>query len=87
MSKIMNYASEWLETCGYNLGYHETMMPDIGHLDMIAEYNIPVWKYMGYMTEKAFYTDNHTNPDKPFKSVAEIIKENKMDKKEYWEGK
>ena len=39
MSKIMNYAHEWLDRCGYELGYHETMMPDIGHLEMIAEHN------------------------------------------------
>ena len=85
MSKIMNYAHEWLDRCGYELGYHETMMPDIGHLEMIAEHNIPVWQYMGYKTERGFYS--HTGKVKPFKAVGEIIKDHKMDKKEYWEGK
>ena len=85
MSKIMNYASEWLERCGYELGYHETMMPDIGHLEMVAEYEIPVWKYMGYKTEKGFYST--TGKIMPFKSIKEVIQEYKMDEKEYWEGK
>jgi len=85
MSKIMNYASEWLERCGYELGYHETMMPDIGHLEMVAEYEIPVWKYMGYKTERGFYSTS--GKIKPFRAVGDIIKEHEMDKKEYWEGK
>ena len=85
MSKIGDYAVEWLERCGDKLGYHETMMPDIGHLEMVAKHNIPVWEYMGYKTERGFYS--HTGKVKPFKAVGEVIKDYGMDKKEYWEKK
>ena len=56
MSKIMQHAQDWLEYYGYELGYNMKLMPKMEHLKIVTIHKIPVWKYMGYKTEKGFYS-------------------------------
>ena len=85
MSKIMQHAQDWLEYYGYKLGYNMKLMPKMEHLKIVTIHKIPVWKYMGYKTEKGFYST--TGKIIPFKSIKEVNEEYKMDEKEYWESK
>ena len=85
MSKIMEWAQEWLDNCGDELGYNMKLMPKMEHIKIVSIHKIPVWKYMGYKTEKGFYST--TGKIMPFKSIKEVIEEYKMGEKEYWEGK
>ena len=85
MSKIMQHAQDWLDKYGYKLGYNMRLMPKMEHLKIVSIHKIPVWKYMGYKTEKGFYSI--TGKIMPFKSIKEVIEEYKMGEKEYWEGK
>jgi hypothetical protein len=80
MSKISDYATNWLEKCGYELGYHETMMPNIAHLEIIVKHNIKVWEYMGYRCEKSFYSQRKPSA----LAIKDLIKKYGMDRKEYW---
>ena len=85
MSKVADYAQQWLEEIGYELGYNENLLPKINDFVHVTQERIPVWKYWGYKTERGFYST--TGKVKPFRAVGEIIKEYEMEKKEYWEDK
>tara|TARA_R100000781_G_scaffold114850_1_gene87220 strand:+ start:1690 stop:1968 length:279 start_codon:yes stop_codon:yes gene_type:complete len=83
MSKMKQHVQNWLDDIGYSLGYHDSMMPDIAHLDIVKENAIQVWEYFGYKTERGFYS--HTGKVKPYRSIKEVIEQYGMDKKKYWE--
>ena len=63
MGKVAEFAREWLDECGYDLGYDYHTMPSINDCKRIRE---------------EFNTGN-------FESIGKIVKENKMNLKEYWE--
>ena len=54
MSKLANYAHEFLEDVGYNLGYDENSLPKLRDIGMILNNRVPIWEYKG-MTEYEYY--------------------------------
>tara|TARA_R110002020_G_scaffold213630_1_gene420517 strand:- start:1141 stop:1437 length:297 start_codon:yes stop_codon:yes gene_type:complete len=79
--KIQDKMMEFLENKGYELGYHENLMPHINDLDIVAKNNVQVWEYMGYRSEKSFYTRSKPSA----LAIKEIIKKYGMSRKDYWE--
>ena len=47
MSKLANYAHEFLEDVGYNLGYDENSLPKLRDIGMIWNNRVPIWEYKG----------------------------------------
>ena len=54
MSKLANYAQEFLEDVGYNLGYNESNLPKLRDIGTIWNNRVPIWEYEG-MTEWEYY--------------------------------
>ena len=79
--KIQDKMMEFLENKGYELGYHENLMPHINDLDIVTKNNIQVWEYMGYRSEKSFYTRSKPSA----LAIKEIVKKYGMSRKDYWE--
>ena len=46
----------FLDNGGYELGYDENQMPDIGDVNMILQRGIKIWEYKG-VSEKEYYGD------------------------------
>ena len=57
MSRIVEYAQEFLESGGDELGYDENTMPESSDIDVVLQYHVPVWEYNG-MTEEEWYGKN-----------------------------
>ena len=55
MSKIGDYVIDFLEECGHDLGYSETLLPKLHDMPDVRVNRIPVWKYMGCKSEKQYY--------------------------------
>ena len=79
--KIKAKMMDFLDHKGYELGYHESLMPHIADLDTVCKNSIQVWEYMGYRSEKSYYTRNKPS----MIALKEIIKKYGMYKREYWE--
>ena len=79
--RVKNKMMDFLENKGYDLGYHEHLMPHIGDLDIVTKNNIQVWQYMGYRSEKSFYTRSKPSA----LALKEIVKKYGMHRKDYWE--
>tara|TARA_R100000808_G_C2101011_1_gene118081 strand:- start:568 stop:849 length:282 start_codon:yes stop_codon:yes gene_type:complete len=71
---------DFLDEIGYDLGYNENLLPKIEDLVIVEKYNIPVWEYMGYRSEKSFYT--RTKPSAL--AIKEVIEKYGMLEREYW---
>ena len=69
MSGMKNHTAEWLDHCGFGLGYHWEDLPDVDHFEIIEENEIPLWEYDGYKSEKDYYSGT-----KPYKTTKEVIK-------------
>ena len=54
MSKLDDYAQDFLDKVGYSLGYDIGTLPEFKDIDIVWMYNIPVWDYNG-MTEIEYY--------------------------------
>ena len=54
MSRIGDYAQEFLDEIGYNLGYSIKNLPDIKDVGMMWYHKVPVWENNG-MTEEEYY--------------------------------
>ena len=54
MSKLDDYAQDFLDRVGYSLGYDIGTLPEFKDIDIVWMYNITVWDYNG-MTEKEYY--------------------------------
>ena len=54
MSKINDYAQDFLEQGGNSLGYDEKNMPEFKDLDMVLMFGVYVWEYNG-QTEYEYY--------------------------------
>tara|TARA_R100000656_G_C3891299_1_gene116638 strand:+ start:237 stop:434 length:198 start_codon:yes stop_codon:yes gene_type:complete len=54
MSKMGDYAQEFLEDAGYSLGYDENNMPEFKDIEIVRTFNIHVWEYKG-LTEYEYY--------------------------------
>jgi len=54
MSKVQSYGQEFLDNVGYTLGYDVNNMPDVGDIEIVWAYRVPVWEYKG-MTEIEYY--------------------------------
>ena len=78
MGKIKDKMMDFLENGGFELGFHENMIPNIGDTDIILKNDIKVWEYMGYRNREDYHTHN-----KP-KHIKNIIKEYGMFEKKYW---
>lgn len=83
MSKIADYAQQWLEETGYELGYNENILPKLQDMDIIKKNDIPVWEYMGYRSEKSFYTRREPSA----LALKEVVQKYGMHRKDYWEPK
>ena len=83
MSRIKNKMIDFLEDKGYKLGYHEGLMPKIADINIVSVNNIEVWKYMGYRSEKSFYSKRKPSA----LALKEIIEKYGMQNREYWEKK
>ena len=54
MSRIIEYAQNFLDTIGKDLGYDEYNLPKLKDIEIITAYHIPIWEYNG-MTEEEYY--------------------------------
>ena len=54
MSKLDDYAQDFLDRAGYSLGYDINTLPEFKDIDIVWMYNISVWDYNG-MTEEEYY--------------------------------
>ena len=54
MSKLDDYAQDFLDRVGYSLGYDIGTLPEFKDIDIVWMYNITVWDYNG-MTEEEYY--------------------------------
>ena len=54
MSKLDDYAQDFLDRVGYSLGYDINTLPEFKDIDIVWMYNITVWDYNG-MTEEEYY--------------------------------
>ena len=57
MSKLDDYAQDFLDRAGYRLGYDINTLPEFKDIDIVWMYNITVWDYNG-MTEEEYYGGN-----------------------------
>ena len=55
MSKLFNYAQDFLDDGGTELGYSHYDMPDLSDMSSILENSVKVWEYHG-MTMEQYYT-------------------------------
>jgi len=83
MGKIKIKVADFLSRKGYDLGYTEDMLPNLLDLDIVDKNNIPVWEYMGFRSEKSYYTRNKGSA----LALKEVIEKYGMAKREYWEEK
>ena len=81
MGKIKDKMMDFLENGGFELGFHENMIPNIGDTDIILKNDIKVWEYMGYRSEKSFYSQRKPST----LAIKEIVKKYGMNRKDYWE--
>ena len=47
MGRIVEYADKFLDAGGRDLGYSELTIPEIKDIDVVLEYQVPVWEYKG----------------------------------------
>ena len=80
MGKMKSRVQDFLDDMGYDLGYNENILPDIQDLAIVEKYNIPVWEYMGYRSEKSFYTRSKASA----LAVKDVIKKYGMLERKYW---
>tara|TARA_R110002020_G_C16068388_1_gene756021 strand:- start:240 stop:419 length:180 start_codon:yes stop_codon:yes gene_type:complete len=59
------------------------MLPNLLDIDIVDRNNIPVWEYMGFRSEKSYYTRNKGSA----LAIKEVIEKYGMSKREYWEKK
>ena len=83
MGKIKMKVGDFLSRKGYDLGYTEDMLPNLLDIDVVDINNIPVWEYMGFRSEKSYYTRNKGSA----LAIKEVIEKYGMAKREYWEKK
>ena len=55
MGRIVEYADKFLDAGGRDLGYSELTIPEIKDIDVVLEYQVPVWEYKG-VTEEEYYS-------------------------------
>ena len=81
--KVKARMQEFLEDIGYKLGYNQDILPKLKDMDIVEKNNIPVWEYMGYRSEKSFYSKRKPSA----LALKEIIKKYGMDERLHWENK
>ena len=54
MSKLCDYAQDFLDRQGYSLGYDINTLPEFKDIDVVSRYNISVWDYNG-ITKEEYY--------------------------------
>ena len=54
MSKLADYAQDFLEHGGTALGYDESNLPELKDLDVVLMFSVHVWDYNG-QTEYEYY--------------------------------
>ena len=54
MSKLDDYAQDFLDRAGYSLGYDTNTLPEFKDIEIVIAYHIPVWDYNG-MTKEEYY--------------------------------
>ena len=54
MSKLDDYAQDFLEHGGTALGYDESNLPEFKDLDVVLMFSVHVWDYIG-QTEYEYY--------------------------------
>tara|TARA_R100001198_G_scaffold33025_1_gene17650 strand:- start:379 stop:552 length:174 start_codon:yes stop_codon:yes gene_type:complete len=54
MGKVKDVAQDWLDDCGYDLGYTMETCPPNKDWNIVSRYNVKVWEYYG-KTHKQYY--------------------------------
>ena len=83
MGRIKIKIQDFLDRKGYDLGYNLKILPNLKDLKIVDKNNLPVWQYMGFRSEKSYYTRNKGSA----LALKEVIEKYGMTKREYWEGK
>ena len=83
MGRIKIKIQDFLDRKGYDLGYNLKILPNLKDLKIVDKNNIPVWQYMGFRSEKSYYTRSKGSA----LALKEVIEKYGMAKREYWEGK
>ena len=55
MSKIFNYAQDFLDDGGTDLGYTHQALPHFDDMSYVLRYSVKVWEYKG-MSQKQYYS-------------------------------
>ena len=51
---MKEYVQDFLDSCGYELGYDMNILPEFSHIEYVRDYNVPVWDYNG-KTKEEYY--------------------------------
>ena len=54
MSKIFNYAQDFLDDGGFELGFTESDLPHLDDMSYVLQYSVKVWEYKG-MSKAQYY--------------------------------
>ena len=54
MSKLFNYAQDFLDDGGTELGYTHQDLPNLDDMSYVLQHSIKVWEYNG-MSQKQYY--------------------------------
>tara|TARA_Y100001951_G_C11178831_1_gene204711 strand:+ start:129 stop:326 length:198 start_codon:yes stop_codon:yes gene_type:complete len=65
MGKLIDYANNFLDIGGRELGYDESMLPDIKDFKVVLQYNVPVWEYKGLSEEEYYGIDENEGKTMP----------------------
>ena len=55
MSKLIQYAEDFLDNGGEDLGYTLSALPKVDDIEVVLRYQVPVWEYKG-MTQEEYYS-------------------------------
>ena len=58
MSKLIQYAEDFLDNGGEDLGYTLSALPKVDDIEVVLRHQIPVWEYKGMTQEEAFLCGN-----------------------------
>ena len=54
MSQVFNYAQNFLDHGGYDLGFSEYDLPNLPDMNNILKHNVKVWEYKG-KSQREYY--------------------------------
>jgi len=80
MGKIKGFIQEFLDDGGNDLGYGMSSdLPKLKDMNRILKKQIPVWKYLGYESEDAYYLSSQQLDEDVDALIQDYMIENNVD--------